>query len=173
MFLDITLIIGGQKFGDDSGRDSDDSLLKNFTTSHYLSGFVFSDIDAFYACQFIYRTANDKESRIESSVYGEYGRKLNRTYEYHLNDDERIKEVQIQLVDKEFLRHDNSSLTIKIITGLKFITTKGQSFPPNIDLTGDGIQSESFPGYTLWYVTGKSALTVDQLQFFWYPTGPY
>jgi hypothetical protein len=53
---------------------------------------------------------------------------------------------------------------------LKFITTKVRSIPPDIYLAGNDVELEYFPGYTLGYVTGKSGLRIDQLQFFWYRT---
>jgi hypothetical protein len=96
--------------------------------------------------------------------------KINRTHEYYLNDDERIEKVQVKSLRTAFSRHDGSSFAIKIITGLKFITTKGRSIPPDINLTGNGVELESFPGYTIGYVTGKSGTKIDQLQFFWYRT---
>jgi hypothetical protein len=58
--------------------------------------------------------------------------------------------------------------TTTVIRGLKFITTKGRRIPPGIPLTGNDVVTEQFLGYTLGYVTGKSGLRVDQLQFFWY-----
>jgi hypothetical protein len=94
---------------------------------------------------------------------------MNTTYEYHLNDDERIEKVQVESFFQAFIKKKTGvNFTTKIIRGLKFITTKGRNIPPDINLTGNKVEFEDFPGYTLGYVAGKSDLRVDQLQFFWY-----
>ncbi len=136
-----------------------------------MSEILFSDIDGFNACQFIYKSSRDNQSKIESRVYGANGQRMNTTYEYHLDDDERIVKVQVKSVPDKYIKPNNGiKLTTQIIRGLKFITTKGRSIPPNINLTGNGLEVEYFPGYTLGYVTGRSDGKIDQLQFFWYRT---
>jgi hypothetical protein len=170
MILETVVIQRGRKFGDNVGGDFDDSLLPNFTYAHYLSGFRCSDVVNFNACQFIYSSSHHNQSQIESRVYGANGQRMNTTYKYHLDDDERIEKVQVKLLPERFKNAKTGPFTMKIIRGLKFITTKGRSFPPNINLTGNGLEVEYFPGYTLGYVTGKSVSTIHQLQFFWYRT---
>jgi hypothetical protein len=94
---------------------------------------------------------------------------MNTTYEYHLNDNERVEKVQVKALLEPFINPNNRlKFTTKIIRGLKFITTKGRRIPPGIPLTGNDVETEQFLGYTLGYVTGKSGLRIDQLQFFWY-----
>jgi hypothetical protein len=93
---------------------------------------------------------------------------MNTTYEYHLDDDERIEKVQVESSPWTFPGDDDVRWTTQIIIGLKFITTKNRTIPSDIPLTGNDVQSEYFPGYTLGYVTGKSDLRINQLQFFWY-----
>jgi hypothetical protein len=167
MVLETLLIKAGQKFGGDGGGDFDDSSLRMFTPSHYLSGFVFFDIENFDSCQFIYTSSHDNQSRIASNTYGLYEGEINSTLEYHLNDDERIDQVRVKSYEVKFT---SSGQITKIIRGLQFVTTKGRSIPPGILLTGYNVQFESIPGYTLGYVTGKTGVRIDQLQFFWYRT---
>ncbi len=77
--------------------------------------------------------------------------------------------VQVKLLLETFINAYNGlKFTTKIIRGLQFITTKDRRIPPGISLTGDDVETEQFLGYTLGYVTGKSGLRIDQLQFFWY-----
>jgi hypothetical protein len=164
------LIKAGRKFGGDGGSDFDDSLLPNFTYSHYLSGVIIFDTENFDSCQFIYTSFQQNQSQIESNIYGLHVSPTNRTGKYHLDQDERIEKVQVQSLEKRFSRHDESTFNLRMITRLIFITTKGRSIPPNTNLTGTGVEVEYFPGYTLGYVTGKSGSKIDQLQFFWYRT---
>ncbi len=171
MILETVVIQRGRKFGDNVGGDFDDSLLPNFTYAHYLSGFRCSDVVNFNACQFIYSSSHHNQSQIKSRVYGANGQRMNTTYEYHLDDDERIVKVQVKLLLETFINAYNGlKFTTKIIRGLQFITTKDRRIPPGISLTGDDVETEQFLGYTLGYVTGKSGLRIDQLQFFWYRT---
>jgi hypothetical protein len=94
---------------------------------------------------------------------------MNTTYKYHLNDNERVEKVQIKALFETFINANNGlKFTTKIIRGLQFITTKGRRIPSGIPLTGNDVETEQFLGYTLGYVTGKSGLRIDQLQFFWY-----
>jgi hypothetical protein len=157
-------------FGGDGGSDFDDSSLPNFTCSHYVSEILFSDINGFYACQFIYKSSRDNQSRIESSVHGGNGKKINSKHIYNLTADERIKDVQVKSFNRTLLGNNNYKSVPKLVTGLKFITTNNRTIPPDFNLTGDDVQSENFTGYTLGYVTGKSGGRIDQLQFFWYRT---
>jgi hypothetical protein len=121
-----------------------------------------------YGCQFIYSSSHDNQIQTESPVHGGYGERMNRTHKYHLDDDERIKKVQVKSSPWTFLGDDGVRWTTQIIIGLKFITTKNRTVPSDIPLTGNDVESEYFPGYILGHVAGKSALRIDQLQFFWY-----
>jgi hypothetical protein len=167
MILETLLIKTGRKFGGDGGSDFDDSSSQNFTYSHYLSGFLFSGIFGFDGCQFIYTSSYDKQSRIESSVRGNGENTMDWTHKYYLNADERIEEVRVKSYNAQF---GSDRVMAKIIGGLQFVTTKNRTIPPDISLTGDQVESESFPGYTLGYATGKSDQNINQLQFFWYRT---
>jgi hypothetical protein len=141
-----------------------------FTSSYYLHGFLFSDIDSFNACQFIYTSSSHNQSQIESDFHGGYGHRIDPTYKHILADDERIEHVQVKSFDMTFISSNIYISTQKTIRGLKFVTTKGRSIPPNINLTGNDVESEHFPGYTLGYATGRSGQNINQLQFFWYLT---
>ncbi len=167
MILETLLIKTGRKFGGDGGSDFDDSSLPNFMYSHYLSGLRFSAMFGFHACQFIYKSSYDNQSPIESIIRGNGGNTIDWTHNYTLNADERIEQVR---VESHNIVVGRDRVMAKIIGGLQFITTENRTIPSDISLTGDQVESESFPGYTLGYVTGRSGQKIDQLQFFWYRT---
>ena len=169
-FLETFLIKSGRKFGGDQGDNFDDSLLPKFTSVHYLSGIRFSNLTRIQSCQFIYKSSEDKHSRIESSFHGGYGDKFDSPYKYDLDDDERIGEVSIKSSLVDFYNASHFPYTKRVVIGLQFLTTKGRSIPPDSYLVGDDVESERFSGYTLGYVTGNDSLKIDQLQFFWYRT---
>lgn len=170
MLLETFLIIAGEKFGGDQGDPFDDSQLSNFTYNHYLSGIRFSNLSRVESCQFIYRSSHDNQSRIESLVHGGYGDQFNSSFNYELEEDERIEQVSVKTSWLDFYNATNFPFTKKVIVGLQFTTTKNRSIPPGLYLIGDGVRYERFPGYTLGYATGNDALKIDQLQFFWYRT---
>ena len=171
MFLSAThLIKPGKKFGGIGGSNFDDSKSSSLTFSHYLSGIrVLNDSSNFDACQFIYTSFNDNQSRIFSSVHGSYEQKVNLPNEYHLDDGERIVKVQVRIENTLFYTDTSQSSTYstKLIKGLKFTTNKGRSFPP-VTLQGDNIETEENFGFILGYVAGKAGRYIDQLQFYWY-----
>ena len=93
---------------------------------------------------------------------------------YHLEHDEKISEVRVKSSDITFTTSAKNLFTTRIVKGLQFITTKGRQIPSDVIVAGDdddGVESESYPGYTLGYATGRAGLMIDQLQFFWYRTG--
>jgi hypothetical protein len=58
---------------------------------------------------------------------------------------------------------------MSIITGIQFFTTRGRASPSYAGGLGDRF-TEEVDGYTLGYVTGRSAQYIEQLQFIWYRT---
>lgn len=167
MFLETFLIKAGRIFG---GGDFDDSSIPMFTSSHYLSGFRCSNLKNVDACQFIYTSAQNNHSQIESGIHGGDERLTNASFEYHLNYDERIHQVRIGSVLTRFLVNNGITYTTTLINGIQFVTRKGRMVPSDIVLAHCKVETEYFPGYTLGYVTGRSGLRIDQLQFFWYLT---
>jgi hypothetical protein len=164
------LIKAGEKFGGTGGGYFDDSSLYAFTVHHYLSGIVTSaDNNDFDSCQFLYSSFYDNQNRIESIVHGKFGQKMESTQQFDLNPDENIYKVQVNVIDIVSVDSDGIRYPSKIIKGLKFFTTNGRSFPP-YTFQAEKIFTEQFHGYTLGYVTGKSGLRINQLQFFWYRT---
>ena len=170
--LETSLIKAGQIFGGDGGEFFDDSLLPLFTYTHYLSGIILSKSGKFDACQFIYTSLRDNQSRIESIVHGINGRPIDSAYAYYLDKDERIEEVSVTSSNVTFVVVNvaNSFYKTKVTKGLKFLTTKGRTIPSGALRAGGDMQSERFSGYTLGYATGRSGLVIDRLQFFWYRT---
>jgi hypothetical protein len=162
-----TLVKAGRKFGGDGGEIFDDSKLPMFTYYHYLSGFACNSMFGLDGCQFNYTSSDGNKSRVES-IRGNSGNKTDSTHKYNLNPQERIKEVRVISYGVQFVKNGP---TEKIIRGLQFVTTNNTIIPQNVPSTGSQDDSESFPGYTLGYVTGKSSdKRIDQLQFFWYRT---
>ena len=170
MFWGTSLIKAGRKFGGDGGADFDDSLSPMFTVFHYLSGFIFSDVEQFRACQFIYTSSERNQTQIRANVHGDFGYRINTIYKFNLTDDERIEKVRVHSSYQTFTAGEKPRLTTKLIRKVGFITTKGRSIPPDLDLADNGVEFEQFPGYTVGYVTGRSGGNVDQLQFVWYRT---
>jgi len=66
---------------------------------------------------------------------------------------------------------DNAKYRRTLIRSIQFFTTKGRKIPSAYeDEEDDEPFFEQYNGYSLGYVTGKSAQYVDQLQFYWYRT---
>lgn len=174
MDLGILPIKVGQKFGGlgDGGplQSFDDSTSPNFTYAHYLSGLtVFYKYD-YPWCQFIYRSAYDNQSVVLSRIRGNYGSSIDSTHTYHLDADERVDEATVIFTNHVFGDPDKEHFKTVIIKALQFRTTKGRFIPPDFPPFDGDIRSERFPGYTLGYVIGSSALAIDRLQFVWYRT---
>ena len=166
--LDISLIRAGHPFGGNGGDNFDDSLLLNFTSTHYLSGFIISNTNQFDACQFIYRSPYENQSLILSPVHGSFGRPMHSTRIYHFDDDERVENVIVISSDQTYGSPGKTYYTTDIVKGFQFITTKGRTIPADISHINGAGRSERFPRYVLGYVTGKVGLSIDQLQFMWY-----
>ena len=75
--------------------------------------------------------------------------------------------MQGRLVKKGVLSLNGTNQTISVITGLEFLSNKGRFSPLYSDELGETF-SEQYDGYTLGYVTGRSAEYVEQIQFVWY-----
>ncbi len=78
--------------------------------------------------------------------------------EFRLDINERVSKVQVVVLSGQLGLY---------IHGVRFFTTYGQT-SQSIDSIGGTIQTEEFDGYILGYVTGRSGLWIDQLQFHWY-----
>lgn len=164
------MIKAGQRFGGDGGAYFDDSSSLLFTHTHHLSGITLSTSGELDSCQFIYSSPCQNQSDIESDIHGLNGVRINSTSTYYLDHDERIKKVSVKSYNITFVSPDESRYSTKVVRRLQFTTTNGQRIPPGIALEDNTVQSESFPGYTLGYATGKAGLRIDQLQFYWYRT---
>ena len=115
--------------------------------------------------QFLYYSPRAKYQKIQSQFHGDED--FNQRYEFEFGKNEKINRVEGQIVNKSF-RSKNGTITTKsVITGLKFTSTEHRASPPSNELSGIHF-NESFVGYTLGYVTGRSSQYIEQLQFFWY-----
>lgn len=115
-------------------------------------------------CQFSYSSPDNPGSILESALHGE--RRSNDTDSFVLDENDRINKVQV-LVDDETLYVGGITKCVSLIRGIRFFTTNGK-FSRSIDHLPGELHTEKFDGYTVGYVSGRSGLRVDQLQFHWY-----
>ncbi|CAF1188485.1 unnamed protein product [Rotaria sp. Silwood1] len=73
-------------------------------------------------------------------------------YSFELGPDERIVKV--------------TGSTGYLVDGLQFTTNKGKT-SPYCGGTGASNFTEQYPGYVLWYISGRYGSLVDQIQFHW------
>ncbi|CAF4763832.1 unnamed protein product [Rotaria socialis] len=164
--IDLPSIKSGTRFGGSGGDIFDDSSIRGFTNSYYLDGMtVGSQISPLESCQFIYSCPGNSENILKSDVHGK-STLINTTDRLCLAENERINEVQI-LVDGEILYVNDIPKWVPLIRGIRFFTTNGKATQPIDHLPGE-LCTEKIDGYTVGYVTGRSGLYVDQLQFNWY-----
>lgn len=95
---------------------------------------------------------------------------MSSTHTYHLDDDERVEEVKMVFSNKGYWINGKDNFTTLIVNGFQFKTTTSRIIPADIPLVGSDIKVERFPGHILGYVTGKTGVYIDQLQFMWYQT---
>ena len=161
----------GRKFGGgDIGVTFDDSLSPWFTTSHYLSGVIYSYIHRFTIGGFLYTSLDDNQTHNDSDFSRFYRTEGNSSTKYELDSDERIGKVSVDCSNLNIYEINEISVPTRTVTGVQFYTTKNRTIPPYIKLRGENVQYEFFPGYTLGYVTGTAANEIGQLQFVWYRT---
>ncbi len=158
----------GKKFGGTGSTTFDDSSSSKFTCSHYLNGLlVRHDNEGFETYQFFYYSQLLKYPKIQSQFHGKED--LPHRTEFHFGEDERIDRVEGQIVNKTFISENGTEIMKPVITGIKFITNKNHGNHLYNDSSGIDF-NESFPGYTLGYVTGRASQYIEQIQFFWYRT---
>jgi hypothetical protein len=164
--LDIPFIKLGTKIGGIGGSPFNDSSMISFTSSHYLRGMITErNMLPLEWCQFVYSPSSDSENTLESKLRGTR-RTTDINERFILTRHERINKVQVVL-DKEIIHVGNIPRLIPLIRGIRLFTTKGQS-SRSIDHIEGEIFTEQFDGYTVGYVSGRSGLFIDQLQFHWY-----
>jgi hypothetical protein len=166
------LVKAGTKFGGTGGSYFYDSLTKNFTYYHYLSGIITSiseKHDFLGSLQFLYSSYQDNQSFIESKVHGNDGWKPKNSQSFILEKGERICKVQGKLIHRTLTMRDTSQILVTLIGEIQFFTTKDR-VSPSYNQEDGNIFTEQFDGYTLGYVAGRSGLYIDQLQLFWYRT---
>jgi hypothetical protein len=157
----------GQIYGitDSDAAHFDDSSSSDFTCSHYLNGiFVRYDDQGFETYQFSYYSPNAKYQEIQSSFHGDEQFPQRTEFDFlH----EKIDKVEGQIVNKIILLENGTELIKPVITGIKFTTKENHANHLFNESSGMNF-NESFPGYTLGYVTGRSNQYIEQIQFFWY-----
>ena len=82
-------------------------------------------------------------------------------------DRDGIKKVEGHIIDKTFQSQNGTFYTKPVITAIRFTSFK--DVPSPIYNQSSGIRfTESFQGYRLGYVTGRSNEYIEQIQFIWY-----
>ncbi len=157
----------GQIYGiaDSDAASFDDSSSSDFTCSHYLNEIlVRHDDQGFETYQFSYYSPHAKYQEIQSEFHGNEQFPQRTEFNFH---QERIVKVEGQIVDKVFILDNGTEFTKPVVTGIKFTTKENHA--NHLFNESSGINfNESFPGYMLGYVTGRSNQYIEQIQFFWY-----
>ncbi|CAF0729015.1 unnamed protein product [Adineta steineri] len=163
----IPLIKSGKQFGGTGGHTFDDYIENNLTYSHYLRGMITGckalPLDW---CQFCYSSSNDNcQMIIQTDMQGtcETDDDIER---FIINQNERINKIQV-VIDYVILLVGDIRKLVPLIRGIRFFTTNGQSSQSIDHLEGDSY-TEEFYGYFVGYITGRSGLLIDQLQFHWF-----
>jgi len=135
---------------------------------HYLNGIYARDNnDGLESYQFSYLSSHDDGSPIESQIHGKQISNFKKKFAFEKDD--KINRVQGRIISENIVSPNGTNLTMSIITGIQFFTTRGRASPSYAGRLGD-IFTEEVDGYTLGYVTGRSAQYIEQLKFFWYRT---
>ncbi|CAF3485321.1 unnamed protein product [Adineta steineri] len=160
--------IEGREFGRAYGTHFDDSTHPYFTSSHYLNGILAHDNnDSIESYQFYYSPSSDGQDTIISERHGKQTLSFKKDFQFDKN--EKIQSVEGHYLNKTIVFSNGTILTMRIITGLRFYTTKGYASPSYAGEEGEMFEEE-YENYTLWYVTGRSDEYIHQLQFYWYRT---
>ncbi|CAF0711831.1 unnamed protein product [Adineta steineri] len=163
-----SLVIEGREFGRAHGTHFDDSTHPYFTSSHYLNGILARDNDDdLESYLFYYSSSCDNQDMITSERHGNQNLSFKKDFQFDKN--EKIQRVEGQYLNKTIVFSNGTNVTMPIITGLQFYTTKGHASPSYAGEEGVTFEEE-YEGYTLWYVTGRSDEYIHQLQFYWYRT---
>ncbi|CAF1180626.1 unnamed protein product [Adineta ricciae] len=162
-----TILKLGATFGGDGGGHFDDSETDNFTHSCYLSGLeAGGDDDSLVHVQFFYSSSKDGGRIIQGPIHGD--KKFSKTSrKFTLNEGEAFLKVQVYFNHRKVIMGDKSTRDVLILTGIQFATTMGRLSPFFGKHSGHEF-SENSTGFILSYVTGRSGILIDQLQFVWY-----
>ncbi|UJR29315.1 hypothetical protein I4U23_010528 [Adineta vaga] len=162
------LIFLGQQFGDSNEKSFDDSLRSDFISSYFLNGiYAQDDGHGFESYQFFYLSPHDDRSVIDSNRHG--NQTVDFRYKFYFSKNEKINKVEGRLVKKDIPLPNGTNRSMTIITGLRFFSNEHRASPSYHYELGEEF-SEEHKGYTLGYVTGRSAEYLEQVQFVWYRT---
>ncbi|CAF1444760.1 unnamed protein product [Rotaria sordida] len=169
VWRDLPAIKSGVEFGGSGDDAFNDSLIDGFAQSYYLRGMITgSKMKPLEWCQFLYSSPDTSENTLESEVHGTR-QSVNDIDRLFLSENQRISKVQV-LVDDEMIDVNGILQLVSLIRGIRLFTTDGQASQSIDHLRGE-LCMEKFDGYTVKYVTGRSGLYIDQLQFHWYRDG--
>ncbi|CAF1658942.1 unnamed protein product [Adineta ricciae] len=157
----------GKRFGGTGGHSFDDFTENKLTYSHYLRGMMTGcKDDPLDWCQFCYSSLNDDcQMLIQAGLQGTTERS-NTIEQFIINEDERINKVQVVVNCVELLVNGARKL-VPLVRGIRLFTKNGHT-SQSIDHLERDLYTEEFEGYFVGYVTGRSGLLIDQLQFHWF-----
>ena len=124
------------------------------------------------AIRFIYEW-NDTSSQVVYHGYGDRPPKIGHSLfgdKFLLSMDERINKVTLYVgtgIETGGYTITVGSEIISYITGIQFHTTNERT-TRLYGIKEENEFTESFEGYILGYVKGRSGLVIDELQFVWY-----
>ena len=162
------MIRAGSKFGDNDTGDGqfDDSFTTNFTCSHYLRG-MYAQRGFFPSnwFQFVYSSTNQPDQMINGDIHGS-GSEKDLSERFLLDKDEKVYKVQVVYEDTPYELNKVKGIA-PAVRGIRLFTTKGRA-SLSIDHAKGTKIIEQFDGYTVGYVSGRSGIHLDQIQFHWY-----
>jgi hypothetical protein len=103
---------------------------------------------------------------MEGEVYGTRPEKDRVERFFLLDENEKFIKVQVFYHNVSYYI-GNVLQSIPMIRGLRLFTTRGNA-SPSFDYGQSTVATEQFDGYTIGYVSGRSGLAIDQIQFHWY-----
>lgn len=92
---------------------------------------------------------------------------------FFLSKDERINKVTLYVgtgETEDLYVFTFGGKTIRYVMGIQFHTTSGRT-TRLYGVKGDEEFTDSYEGFTLGYVKGRSGLVIDSFQFVWYSEG--
>ncbi len=115
--------------------------------------------------QFLYSSTNQPDQMIKGDIRG--SRSEEDISEFFLLDkDEKVYKVQIVYENTPYWKN-NIKRIVPTVRGIRLFTTKGRA-SPSIDHAQGTKVIEQFDGYTVGYVSGRSGIYLDQIQFHWH-----
>ncbi|CAF1548496.1 unnamed protein product [Adineta ricciae] len=146
---------GGESFDDAKGYGLTYGDRCTAVEVHWSSNLINS-------VRFTYRMSSTQDKTVH---YGSHGEDAGFHEEFQLLPDEEINKVTVNA--RNITMVTNTSYFL--ITGIRFHTTQGR-MSQHYGASNDPSLTESYDGYTLFYVKGRSGRFLDGLRFVWSKT---